>query len=99
MPLTSSHFSPLVCAAKTTVPSSRRFLVGCIKVDKVSATNCDVGMFAVDPERQGGGMGKMLLQAAEVRRLLLHCCYMSFVSERVRCCAEPCALKVWSHGR
>lgn len=43
-------------------------IVGCIKVERESDSNppaADIGLFAVDPELQGAGLGKLLLQRAE----------------------------------
>lgn len=105
-PLCSSScllsLSPCPCclpAAKAAAPA-QRFIVGCIKVDKVSATNADIGMFAVDPERQGGGLGKMLLQAAEVRTLSR--CSLEFVWHvfklvLLHACVESRALQIRRH--
>jgi ribosomal protein S18 acetylase RimI-like enzyme len=42
-----------------------RELVGCCEVRADGAGEASFGMFAVDPERQGGGLGAALLEAAE----------------------------------
>jgi ribosomal protein S18 acetylase RimI-like enzyme len=40
-------------------------LVGCCEVRRVGTTEAAFGMFAVDPDRQGAGVGDQLLGAAE----------------------------------
>lgn len=40
-------------------------LVGCCEVRRVATTEAAFGMFAVDPDRQGAGVGDQLLGAAE----------------------------------
>lgn len=38
--------------------------VGCIKLDVMDPIRTELGMFAVDPDIQGGGIGKKLISVA-----------------------------------
>ncbi len=42
-------------------------LIGCVDIEQVSETpeTCNFGKFAVEPSLQGGGVGKLLMEAAE----------------------------------
>jgi ribosomal protein S18 acetylase RimI-like enzyme len=40
-------------------------MTGCIQLRRISDTIAYFGMFAVDPQQQGGGIGKHILNAAE----------------------------------
>jgi GNAT superfamily N-acetyltransferase len=42
-------------------------LIGCADIEHLSETpdTCNFGKFAVEPSRQGGGVGKVLMEAAE----------------------------------
>ena len=57
----------LVAATDPPAPSGRGAaeLVGCCEVRRVGSVEAAFGMFAVDPDRQGAGVGDQLLAAAE----------------------------------
>jgi GNAT superfamily N-acetyltransferase len=47
--------------------ASPRRAVGCVRVQKLSETTGEFGMFAVDPKYQGGGLGRDMARFAEDR--------------------------------
>ena len=59
--ISSSDQAILVCEEKQ---DGRRVLLGCIQVEQ-HGDDAYIGMLAVDPDRQSGGVGKLLLQSAE----------------------------------
>lgn len=58
-------------------------LTGCVNL-QLQGEKLYLGMFSVDPEQQGGGVGKKLLQAAEAYAHYIKCniIYMSVISLR-----------------
>lgn len=44
-------------------------LVGCVRITDLGGRLCSLGMLAVDPGRQGGGLGRRLITAAETHAL------------------------------
>jgi GNAT superfamily N-acetyltransferase len=62
--LGSAHESVLVAMRKEPL-SGREGIAGTIHVRRASAAEAELGMFAVDPDIQGEGIGSRLLQEAE----------------------------------
>lgn len=62
---------------------SENQIIGCVNLQQ-HGNKLYLGMFSVDPEQQGGGIGKILLQAAEEYATALHCSaiYMTVISIR-----------------
>lgn len=62
---------------------SNNKVIGCVHLQQ-NNNKLYLGMFAVEPTLQGGGIGKTLLQAAEIYCLQkqLNCIYMKVVSVR-----------------
>ncbi len=58
-------------------------IIGCVNLQQ-HGKKLYLGMFSVSPQRQGGGIGKQLLMAAEEWAKHLHCeaIYMSVISVR-----------------
>ena len=58
-------------------------IIGCVNLQQ-HGDKLYLGMFSVDPQLQGGGIGKLLLQAAEEYARYVHCTaiYMSVISVR-----------------
>src|SRR3954447_13154744 len=58
-------------------------IIGCVNLQQ-HGDKLYLGMFSVNPQLQGGGIGKQLLKAAEEYAKALHCTaiYMSVISVR-----------------